>query len=63
MHQEKSSFGNLGEIWNPFRNLAILVGLGESEENWGKRVEFPRIRKKFWATVGNSTRELRRVEI
>jgi hypothetical protein len=41
MHQEKSSFGNLGTIWNPLRNLAILVGLVESGEILGKRVKIP----------------------
>ncbi|KAJ7737208.1 hypothetical protein B0H14DRAFT_3611839 [Mycena olivaceomarginata] len=37
LHQEKNSFGNLGTIWNPLRNLAILVGLAETGENWKKR--------------------------
>jgi hypothetical protein len=58
-HQEKSSFGNLGEIWNLFRNLAILVGLGESGENWGKKVKIPRNPEKFGATVHVSQEKLK----
>jgi hypothetical protein len=56
-HQEKNCFGNLGAIWNPLRNLAILVGFGESEENWGKSVEIPWNPDKFRATVRESPEE------
>ncbi|KAJ7818481.1 hypothetical protein B0H14DRAFT_2601211 [Mycena olivaceomarginata] len=52
-HQEKSSFRNLEEIWNLLENLAILVGLAESGEILGKKVQIPWNPKKFGATVPN----------
>jgi hypothetical protein len=48
----------LGEIWIPLENLAILVGLAESGEILGKRVEILWNTEKLGATVRQGQEEL-----